>query len=277
MTGDRSISRRGLLRSGGVTISLGAIIAACSSAQEGAPGRVGNAPVVTPLPDPVVNDAVLLRTATSLEYTAIDVYATATELGVLDGSMQQVIDRFVADHTEHAELTASLTAEAGGEPYECANSWIMDRAVAPMLNLISGDEAAGIEPSDDPARDLLAVSEALETLAGATYQELVGALADPQLRRQLALIGAQEVRHAAVVAMRKTGTPEAYLSPALAGEEVTPDESGLTPVYAVPGRFGSLAATELVIGAPNDAGIRATVLLQTPAGNSFVYPDQTCQ
>ena len=273
---DPELSRRRLLWSGGVTISLGAVIAACSSSEEGAPGRVGNAPVPTPLPDAVVNDAVLLRTATSLEYTAIDVYAAATGLGVLDRSAQQLVDRFVEDHTAHAEITSSLTTQAGGEPYECANTWIMERAVAPILASIVGDEERDIPPSDDMVRDLLAVSEAIESLAGATYQELVGAFNDSDLRRELILIGAQEVRHAAAVAMRKTGTPAAYLSPALTGDEVTPDESGLVPVYAIPSRFGSLAATELVIGPANDRGIRTSVLLQTPAANAFVYPDQTC-
>ncbi len=33
----------------------------------------------------------------------------------------------------------------------------------------------------------------------------------------------------------------------------------------------------MTIGAPNDAGTRTTITLETPAANSFVYEGETCE
>ena len=58
------------------------------------------------------------------------------------------------------------------------------------------------------------------------------------------------------------------------GQELTPG-SGRT-LYAIPSRFGSLTAMELVIGAPNEAGTRSSSAVETPAENAYVYEDATC-
>lgn len=277
MIENAAISRRGLIRSGGLTISLGAVVAACGS-DSGAtePGRVGNAPLVSELPQVEVNDAVLLRTATSVEHTLLDIYAQLTDLGYFDADLQPLIDRLVEDHAARAEELAELTTDAGGEPFECANPFLVERLVEPVMTNIVGDEAQNIEPSDDPARDALAVAETWESITAATYQNLVATLTDPALRQELILVGAEAARHAAVLAMRITGTPDGYLSPALAGEEVAPDETGLTPVYAIPGAFGSLAPITLTVGAASDAGTRFAILVQTPAENAYLYEGQSC-
>ncbi|MDQ3468364.1 MAG: ferritin-like domain-containing protein [Actinomycetota bacterium] len=274
-----ALTRRRLLQTGGTALTFGALVAACGgSSDSAAPGRVGNAPVITPLPQVTVDDAVLLRTATSLEYTAIDVYAAAAELGVLDGRALELVERFVADHQRHADITAELTSQAGSEPYECANTWLLERGVAPLLERITGNEAKDIPPSDDVARDLLGISFAFESVAGATYQQMVELLTDPDLRRQIIVIGAEEARHAAAVAIARTGAPEGYISPALAGAEIDPEANdGIPALYAIPGNFGSVAPVELTIGVKNDAGSRFTTSLQTPADNAFVYEGMTCE
>jgi len=261
-----------------MAISFGALVAACGGGEAGAPGRVGNAPVVTPLPQVTVDDATLLRTATSLEYTAIGVYETAAGLGVLDGRALELVERFVADHRRHADITAELTSDAGGEPYECANPWLVERGVMPLLERIQGNDAAGIPPTDDALRDLLEISYAFESIAGATYQQMVELLTDPALRRQIIVIGAQEARHAAAVAIARTGAPEGYISPALLGEAIDPEATdGVPPLYAIPGSFGSVAPVEVVIGAKNDAGTRFATSVQTPADNAYIYEGMTCQ
>lgn len=271
------MTRRGMLRSGGMTVTLGALIAACGG-EETQPGRVGNAPVVTPMPTVTVDDAVLLRTATSLEYTAIDVYAQAAELGVLGDEALALIERFVEDHQRHADIVAELTVEAGGEPYECTNSWLDERAVAPLLLQILGDEAQGIEPSDDPVRDLLSVSYAFESIAGATYQQFVETLSMPSLRQQVMMIGAEEVRHAAAIAIAGSGAPQGYISPVVYDMEIDAEANGGVPsLYAVPGSFGSLAPVEVVVGAETAAGTRFTAAAETPADNAFIYADMTCE
>ncbi len=66
-------SRRDAFKIGGVTIGLATLVAACGAGREGDddPGRVGSAPVPTALPEYPVDDAVLLRTPSSREYTAL--------------------------------------------------------------------------------------------------------------------------------------------------------------------------------------------------------------
>jgi rubrerythrin len=271
------LSRRRLFQVGGLG-GLGVLLVACGGDDtESGPGRVGYAPPATPLPDVEKNDAVWLRTATSIEYTLLDVYQRMTEIGALDADTQALVDRFVEDHTEHAAALAELTTDAGGEPYECANAWYLERSVNPMFTQITGDEAEGIAPSDDPARDLLTVSNSFESMAGAMYQQMMQVLTDPGIRGDMMTLGAHEARHSAAVAMTATGVPEGYVSPVLFGEDLIPDETGLFTAYAIPGTFGSLAAIELVIGAPGDAGTRQTFVLETPADNSLIYEGMVCE
>ena len=152
----------------------------------------------------------------------------------------------------------------------------MDRVVPPIFENINGDEAKDIPPSDDPARDMLATVNALESMDGAMYQGMVEPMASPELRSEIMKLGAMAGRHAAVTAIHATGAPEGYFNPALIGGEEPAAEEGLLPLYAIPTEFGSLAPTQLVIGAASSAGTRFTLPIDTPADNSYVYTDQTC-
>ncbi len=271
------LSRRRLLQAGGLAASVGVLLAACGDDDEAEPGRVGYAPAATPLPTVEKTDAVWLRTAMSLEYTTLEVYRRMTEMGVLDAAAQTLVDRFVEDHTAHIEALGPLIASAGGEPYECANAWYIERTVDPIFTQITGDESKDIAPSDDPARDLMTVSNGWESMMGATYQQMVEVLTKPELRGDVMTIGVEEARQAAAMAMLATGTPEGYVSPVLLiGEAPTPDETGLFKAYAIPTRFGSLAAIEVVVGARSAAGTRAPFTLETPADNSLIYEGMTC-
>lgn len=274
--GRAPMSRRGLLLTGGLGISLGAVIAACGS-EERTPGRVGIAPPITALPDAEVDDAVLLRTATSLEYSAIDLYERLRELDVFDADADALVDRFIEDHRRHADGLAELTSAAGGEPYECPNTWVAERVIAPLLARITGDEAAEVEPSDDPARDALTLVNAFESMLGATYQQFLVQLTTTELRQELIGYGVDQVRHAAAAAILRDGAPEAYISPAVFGEEVDASANdGVLPIYAVTGRFASLAPVEVTLGPLSEAGTRFSTSLQTPAENTYVYADQAC-
>ena len=263
---------------GGATVSLGAVLAACggSSAAEGEPGRVGYAPVPTALPTEVIDDSVYLRTAQSIEKTIVDVYGTILDSGALSGSAAALVTRLVEEHDAAAAAVGDLVTEAGGEPYECANTWYMERIVPQIWEHIDGDEDAGIPPSDDPARDMLAVMDGMESMATSMYQGMVQRLSVPELRGQVVQLGARTARHSAAVAIESTGRPNGYISPAVLGEEVAPNEAGLIPLYAVPAQFGTLNAYQLTIGAPSSAGTRFTLPLETPADNSYVYTGETC-
>lgn len=273
MTGsirNATFGRRKLLHTGGLTLSLGAIIAACGEDRAGGtePGRVGNAPDVSALPEVEVDDVVLLRTAQSLEYTMLDAYAQALDLDVLSPDQTRIVQRFVDDHTVHAAALGTLTTEAGGEEFACANPWLTRRAITPVF--------AAIDDSDDQHRDVLNTVSALENLAAATYQAFVGSVTAPELRTNMMEIGAHENRHASTIALTITGTPDGYVNPVLLGEPAPAEEPEFPVVYAIPSTFGTVSGIELVVGAPNEDGQRLTILLQTPAANTYVYNAESC-
>ncbi|MGH9269710.1 MAG: ferritin-like domain-containing protein [Ilumatobacteraceae bacterium] len=270
------LSRRRLFELAGLT-TLGGVLAACgASSSGGEPGRVGNAEPIDPLPTVELTDAVILRTMTSIEYLHLDLYQNVKDLGLLDERGSALVDRFIEDHRAAADELSSLTEQAGAEPYGCTNDWYERRVVPDILAAVTGDEAEGMAPSDEPANDLLRISYAFETMTSAAYQKMIELIAEPALRPPMAQLGAIDARHSAAVAMLMTGTPEGYVSPVVLGQELTPDESGRALLYAIPSRFGSLTSTELIIGAPNDSGTRPNFALETPADNAYVYADYTC-
>lgn len=263
-----TLGRRALIRNGALTVSLGAVAAACGSGRSGsdAPGRLGVADTAPELLDEEIDDITLMRTAQSLEYTALDVYAAAAETGALSGDDATLVQRFVEDHQRHAEEVGALVVRLGGQPFECANPFLVDRAVTPLLGALDG--------SDDLRRDLLNVAYAFEQLAGASYQALVAMLTNRPLRAAAMQVGSEEQRHAAALAA--VINPDTYVSPALSGGQEEADERGILLRYAIPTVFGQVAGIDLTVGAIDDEGSRFSTQLQTPAANSLVYRNQAC-
>ncbi len=108
-------NRRQFLRVGGLTVTTGPSSSPVAT-RAATPGSRGSARApTTARPKPPVTDATLLRTATSLEYTAMYVYDAVAELGVLDGDAAAIAARFRADHDEHAAATAALSVDLGAE------------------------------------------------------------------------------------------------------------------------------------------------------------------
>lgn len=264
-----SLDRRALIRNGGLMLSLGAVIAACGNDRVGNtdPGRLGVAVPGPTLPEVEVDDGVLLRTAQSIEHTALAVYEAAADLDVLSSAESALVARFVSDHQRHAADLGTLIAAAGADEYTCPNPFLMDRAVDPVLAAIGDD-------SDDPHRDVLNVAYAFESLAGASYQALVESLEAKPLRSAAIRIGGEEHRHAAALA--SVINPDEPFSPVLVGEIVEADDAGFTPPYAIPSTFGRLTGIDLVVGKRNAEGTRFTTQLQTPAANTYVYHYQSC-
>ncbi|MEP1123548.1 MAG: hypothetical protein ABJH68_06630 [Ilumatobacter sp.] len=258
--------RRQALKIGGLSVTLAALAAACGENRTGddAPGRVGNAPVVTTPPDYEVDDAVLLRTASSLEYTAIAVYELVRDFDVLDG---ELLDRLVADHQGTADVMVGLTEDIGGVAWTETNPWFMDRVVGPLVESItSGDRS-----DDDINADLFSMVTALENLAAASHQELASAIGETDARIAHLEAALLEARHASVLAILNSGDSKNYFSPALVGEDVARDERGGIPYYAISSTFGETAQIDLIAGPADENGVRTTFSLQTPSLNSFVY------
>jgi rubrerythrin len=263
-----TLGRRALIRNGAITVSLGALAAACGTGRTGsdAPGRLGVAGTAPGLVEDEVTDITFLRTAQSIEYTAIDVYAAAAATDGLSGDELTLVQRFVDDHQRHADSIGTLLGQLGGEPFTCANPFLVDRAVTPVL--------AALDGTDDLHRDLLNIAYAFEALAGATYQEVVRVLADQALRAAAMQIGGEEQRHAAVIAAAIN--PATYVSPTLTGGIDEADEYGIPLRYSIPSVFGRVDGIELTVGAVNEEGSRFSTSLQTPAANSLIYSDQSC-
>lgn len=263
-----SLDRRALLRNSGLVLSFGAIVAACGDDRTGsdAPGRLGVAVAAPTLPEAEVDDGVLLRTAQSLEYTALAVYAAAAGLDVLDDGEVTLVERFVSDHERHAADVGALATGIGAEEFACPNPFVMERAVEPIL--------AALEGSDDLHRDVMNIAHAFESWAGASYQALVASLEDPALRSAAIAIGGEEQRHAAVLAAAIN--PDQIVNPEMVGGVDSPDDAGFPLPYAIPATFGQLTGINLVVGERDDEGGRFSIQLQTPAANSLVYDYLSC-
>lgn len=262
-----TLGRRALIRNGVLTVSIGAIVAACGDrAGSDDPGRLGVADEPPELPDEDVDDVILMRTAQSLEYTAIEVYEAIADDESLSAGERALLERFVADHQLAADSLAEVVTGLGGESFTCANPFLHDRAVAPVLEALDG--------SDDLHRDLLNIAYAFEQLVGASHQSLVGLLDDRALRAATMTIGSTALRHAAAVALALD--TDAAFSPTLTGGTDAVDDRGIPVNYAVPTVFGQVSGIDLTVGAASDEGGRFSIQLQTPAANSFVFSDQSC-
>lgn len=263
-----SLDRRGLLRGGVLVVSMGALASACGTGRSGSsePGLIGAAPPLQTLPPGEITDVVMLRTAQSLEHTALDVLAAVADGGALSSAEAQLAAQFADEHTAHSTALGELITAAGGEQFACANPFLVARAVTPAL--------AALDGTDDLHRDLVNLTYSFETLLAHSAQSLIPTIVDLDLRAEVMRIGGEEHRHSAVFAA--TVNPDELVSPALLGGQVEPDDDGFAIPYAIPSTFGQISNIELIVGAPDEEGARFTVLLNTPAANSYVYDYQSC-
>lgn len=262
-------SRRQVLRFGGVGVA-GVVLAACGK-QANVPESenvvsVGVAPSKVTLPNVEVNDVVLLRTAASLEFNAIDTYEAALGLGVFTGAFAAAGDiakRLRDDHKGHAEAINGLITKLGGTPFTCGNPRINEVYIAPALELITATD------NENPALDVVVLAHALENLAAQTYQGVVTMLGDKALRQAAIGIGQDEARHAAVLAQA--------LNPGLGGilPSINPD-TGKANVAAVPSAFGPLTPINVTVGPVQADGSRVSLILETPSLNSLAYDSVSC-
>ncbi|MGZ4680364.1 MAG: hypothetical protein ACXVIH_10155, partial [Ilumatobacteraceae bacterium] len=175
----RLASRRDVLRIGGLSIATAAVISACGEHVRGEVGRVGAVPTTAKLPDAVVTNVTLLRTASSLEHSIISVYDQIIgKSNLLDPKYNDMIKRFREDHVADAKTFEDLTTAAGGTAWSCANPKFNDVIINPVMTRVTkGVEATStskaVVASDDPRRDMLNFAHGLESLGGATYQALV--------------------------------------------------------------------------------------------------------
>jgi hypothetical protein len=300
-------ARRDVLRLTGLGAATAAVAVACGEHARGQVGRVGTAATTTTLPEAVVTNATLLRTASGIEHSIIAVYEQIIgKSDLLDAKYTDMATRFRDDHTAAAKTIEDLTTAAGGEAWSCGNPKFDDVVVTPVMTRITkGAEATAtskaVEASDDPHRDILNFIHGLESLGGAMYQSFVPMFTEPELRSKGMAIAVQEARHAALLALtintdRPAGlvnfTDAVNAEPAAppttlaattttqnianipsggAATQPPPQQTEIPTITAIPGAFGNLAALPLVVGRGDENGTRLKLNLETPSLNSFVY------
>ncbi len=261
-TGAAPISRRDAIKVGGLTVSLAALLAACGDDRGGSDegGRVGYQPPITDPPDYSVDDAVLLRTIASVEITVAD--SLAEMVADADGDVKALLERFIENHRAIADEMNGFAVDAGGDAWECGNTWMIERLIDPLHESVAA--------SDDPTRDLFNTAVALENLAAATNQAYAVRLADATAAAATLAAAALEARQSAALVSTVRGF-DGYVSPAIGGAEVPLDGDGVPLQFAITSRFGSTGQIELVAGPPDENGVRTTYTLLTPADNAYVY------
>ncbi len=270
-----SIDRRRFLVAGGAAATLTAALVACAQEDEAIPVSGEVVPPAS-VQQPPVNDAVYLRTSSSVISSGIAAYATLLELGVLSPEDEELLTLVNDNHVEQLGLLTEATTAVGGQGFDEPNPFIDETVVGPAIEAIA---AGGDEPMD-----VLRFANAYETLIASTLQGFVPNVADFDVRRLMGAMSAAENRNAAVIVSRiegftVIGAETAAQAEAASGSAPLDTGPGATantapdtgptvaaplPVSQVPGAFASLAAVEVVLGGED-------LTWETPGPNSYIY------
>ena len=179
------VDRRGFFRIGGVAVAGAAVFAACGTddAGEAAGEQEGEG-----AKEASAADITILRTASSLELAAVEVYQLAIDSGlVATTAVASAAELFQSQHQEHAEAFITATKQRGGEPFEEANP-VLVAQLRPLAAALK-DEAGAVRLAFD-----------LENAAAATYYASAGEFDDLTLNQIAMSVGGVEARHVAVLA-----------------------------------------------------------------------------
>ena len=189
---------------GGLSVATAAVFAACGTDDSDpgprATGEVGTDTTATEGEKGVDGDIRILRTASSLEVLAVEVYQKAIDSGLVKtAAVADAAKLFQAQHREHGELFQGATKELGGEPFDKANPVVLQSLQGPIGAL--QDEMGVLE-----------LALMLEQAAAATYQSTVGAFTDASLNQAAMSVGGVEARHVAVLSsvLQKAPVPRAF-------------------------------------------------------------------
>jgi rubrerythrin len=263
------LTRRRLFRVAGFSVASAAVLAACGkdAATSTNIPQAGLTPVTTALPNRIIDDITLLRTASSLEHNAIDAYEALLSK-ITDAKLHDTISLFLEHHQAHATSAEAATKQLGGDAFTEKNPVVDSGIVQPALALVTdgGGQAA----------DIAAFAYALETVAAETYQSFVPLLSKPGLRSSVMIVGGSEARHAAILAalikdaspvapmVTGTGSTTAAPTTTIVGTTTTLKGGNPPPIYQVPGIFQPLTPAEVGIN-------RVTITADLLGPNSYMY------
>lgn len=201
-------SRRRFLALSGGAVAGAVVLSACgtdvtaNSSGTVAPTSVPpTAPPVTASAAEKAADAVILRTAASLELSIVAAYGKLTANPLLtDGTVKTWLTRLSANHQSYADQLNQLATDVGGKAYTKTNESVDNELVAPAV----GTAASGA--------DLLALAVTLERAAFANLALEVGSLKVTAGRGPVMAISAAEARNAAALSLLgdSAAAPDAF-------------------------------------------------------------------
>ncbi|MDO8391810.1 MAG: hypothetical protein Q7V57_15150 [Actinomycetota bacterium] len=308
------INRRGLFRIGGLTVAGAVVVAACGKTEAGELGSVGEGATTPVLPDPIVDNGVLLRTMAGLELSIVNAYERMLEEGLLAGSsaayptlgdLTELVTEFAAHHVLAAKSFNRMATQHGAEAWNCGNTRLDSAYIFPvfdrvLLGVEATDAAPKIEPSDDPLRDMANLIHTLESLSSESCQALMPQVTEADVRATAMQLGVRSARHAAAIALRIN--PGGYVSatdavnaqPVVVADATTTTvqdiaAGGGTPAVsdapkatdvplpvAVPTQYGSLSPITYIGGRGDENGVRLKLNFESPSLNSLAYPFDVC-
>lgn len=205
-------TRRQVLRTGAIGVAAAAFLAACTDARKKAHPKAGlsGSPVTTtevapsvPTTEPSAaaldEDITLLRTGTSLELLAAEVYRTYGPK-LTDETWKSTVARFAADHA-----TAAVTftdATQANKRITKPNAFVKEHDVDPVAGDLTSDTA------------ILDFFHDLESTLTATYVAAAGTFTSATWRQRVMTFGAASARRVGVLANGGEGAvPDSGLYP----------------------------------------------------------------
>lgn len=143
-------------------------------------------------------DIDLLNRALEIELSAVAAYTQGAEL--LEGGARELGEQFAEQEQEHADALEVVIDDLGGEPVEALSAEEYAKELG-LGKLRSAD-------------DVLKFAVDLENTAIATYNNAVGAITQPDLRRTIYTIVANEAQHLSVLLgeLGEPQVPDAFVS-----------------------------------------------------------------
>ncbi|QYG93747.1 ferritin-like domain-containing protein [Iamia sp. SCSIO 61187] len=207
--GDGPEGRRDFLRLGATGVVAAAVLAACSDDESAPPSETGVtepepaettlAPPQTTTPeDGALQDALVFRTARTMELAMVDVYDALLGGGgdlalpgevTYDAGAEAALSLLRDRHQAHSEALVELISEAGGEPVSEPNNGIIEGVVTPQLADLTTQ------------RSVLLFARTLEDVAAGTYGWGAGTLTTPALRASAMTIGAVAARQGVALSL----------------------------------------------------------------------------
>ena len=244
--------RRRLLRVGGITVALGALLAACGERRRGRAGPRR----LRPAADGAARRGGQRRRVPAhgdvdRGHDRRDVRQSPTA-AALEGGDQAMLDRSSTTTSDAVKATVRLTREAGGEPYECRQRLVRrPRRAADVRPHRRRPRARTSPPSDEPERDMLVVINGWSTMAAVDVPAMVELLDEPALRADVD--GARRPRRRATrppFALIIDRPPDGYVDPALARRRGrSPDDAGVAAGVRHPDRSARSPPSTIAVGA----------------------------